>query len=195
MFINLHQWECDSLQILPASGNWYLKASSSCFLLNNWCFCFLLLLPISLSIKQVTAEGGQEKLTMKVSRISSLWRMQFLTLGKRIVSTRSAVTLGSVRSRASLGCCRGSYLILRQIRKLKSQCKQVLGQQRSYARFSYDIHSYSLNFDNGFDDHLSPHSFRWWFVLGSQRPLEGQGFPSRCVDIFQVSSSLYSHVT
>ncbi|PRQ25734.1 hypothetical protein RchiOBHm_Chr6g0286891 [Rosa chinensis] len=97
---------------------------------------------------------------MKVSRISSLWRMQFLKLGRRIASSRPAVTLGSVETGASFGFFSGSHLLGQLIRKLKSQCKQAFGRQKRYAQFSYDIHSYSLNFDNGFDDHVSPHSFR-----------------------------------
>ncbi|KAL6217602.1 hypothetical protein ACLB2K_010819 [Fragaria x ananassa] len=90
---------------------------------------------------------------MKDSRMSSPWRMQCLKLGRRIASTRPAVTLGSVESRASLGCFRGSHLLRQLIRKLELQCRKALGRRKRYGQFSYDIHSYSLNFDNGFDDH------------------------------------------
>ncbi|KAL4361964.1 hypothetical protein GQ457_04G026960 [Hibiscus cannabinus] len=42
--------------------------------------------------------------------------------------------------------------------KVKSQCTQrQASRQRSSMRFSYDLHSYSLNFDNGFSrDELNP---------------------------------------
>ncbi|TQD83727.1 hypothetical protein C1H46_030684 [Malus baccata] len=54
-----------------------------------------------------------------------------------------------------MGCCRGSYLLRHLFWKLKSQLKQGLGRKKCYNRFSYDLQSYSLNFDDGFDDHRS----------------------------------------
>ncbi|KAK8694038.1 hypothetical protein V6N13_071602 [Hibiscus sabdariffa] len=47
--------------------------------------------------------------------------------------------------------------VLKQfIWKVKSQ-RQASRLQRSSMRFSYDLHSYSLNFDNGFSrDELNP---------------------------------------
>lgn len=97
---------------------------------------------------------------MKVSSISSCWKIQCLKLGKGITSTGSAVTLVSIERRASTGCCHVSYLLRKLIWKLKSQWKQAVGWRKSYTHYTYDLQSYSLNFDNGFDDHLSPHSFR-----------------------------------
>lgn len=59
MFINFHQWDCDISLMMPASGNWYLKASSVCFLAN--CILFLVLfrfISYELAIKQHTDQGG-----------------------------------------------------------------------------------------------------------------------------------------
>lgn len=85
-------------------------------------------------------------------------RIRRVRLG--IASTGSAVTLVSIERRASTGCCHVSYLLRKLIWKLKSQWKQAVGWRKSYTHYTYDLQSYSLNFDNGFDDHLSPHSFR-----------------------------------
>ncbi|GMY06246.1 hypothetical protein FCV25MIE_01485 [Fagus crenata] len=84
-----------------------------------------------------------------ISNISSLRRMQFFKLGKRIASTGSASTLGSDKRRASLDCCHGSYVLRQLLWKFKSQWKQAFRRQRSSAQYSYDLHSYSLNFDDG----------------------------------------------
>ncbi|KAF7818468.1 hypothetical protein G2W53_023923 [Senna tora] len=55
------------------------------------------------------------------------------------------VTLGSVQRRRG-----SSSSFVRQIvYKLKGQWKQDLGWERRSPRFSYDHHSYSLNFDDG----------------------------------------------
>ncbi|KAF3436097.1 hypothetical protein FNV43_RR23189 [Rhamnella rubrinervis] len=102
---------------------------------------------------------------MKFSSIFSLWRIQCFKFGKRISVSRtgSAVTLGSVQRTASLGSnVHGGSSLLRQLFwKFKSLIwKQALGYGRSStARFSYDLHSYSLNFDDGFsnDHRLSFH--------------------------------------
>ncbi|KAB1212066.1 hypothetical protein CJ030_MR5G024638 [Morella rubra] len=95
---------------------------------------------------------------MKISSISSLRRMEFLKLRKRIASTGSAVTVVSAKRRALLDCCRGSNLLRQLVWKFKSGWKQNLGWQRSKAQYSYDLHSYSLNFDDGFFcGHLSHH--------------------------------------
>ncbi|KAE7997876.1 hypothetical protein FH972_002472 [Carpinus fangiana] len=87
---------------------------------------------------------------MKISSISSLRRIQFLQLGKRIASSGPSATLGSVKRRRLLDCCHGSYALRQLVGKFKSQWKQTLGWQRSRVQYSYDFHSYSLNFDDGF---------------------------------------------
>jgi hypothetical protein len=86
---------------------------------------------------------------MKISSISSLRRILFLKLGKRIASAGSSVTLGSVKRRTLLDCWHGSYVLRQLVGKFKSQWKQNLGWQRSRVQYSYDLHSYSLNFDDG----------------------------------------------
>ena len=93
--------------------------------------------------------GGKGVIRIKISNISSLRRMQFFKLGKRIASTGSASTLGSDKRRASLDCCHGSYVLRQLLWKFKSQWKQAFRRQRSSAQYSYDLHSYSLNFDDG----------------------------------------------
>lgn len=92
---------------------------------------------------------------MKISTMCSFRRMQFWKLSKRIASAGSGFTLLSGKRRAPLDCCHGSYVLRQLVWKFKSQWKQALNQQRSSAQYSYDLHSYSLNFDDG-----SPHGFR-----------------------------------
>lgn len=97
---------------------------------------------------------------MKISTMCSFRRMQFWKLRKRIASAGSGFTLLSGKRRAPLDCCHGSYVLRQLVWKFKSQWKQALNQQRSSAQYSYDLHSYSLNFDDG-----SPHGFRWLFFF------------------------------
>lgn len=95
---------------------------------------------------------------MKISSISSLRRLEFLKLRKQNLSAGSAVTLVSFKRRALLDCSCGSYLLRQSVRKFKSLWKQDFSWQRSKAKFSYDLRSYTLNFDDGFfNDHLSHH--------------------------------------
>ncbi|KAM1987753.1 hypothetical protein ACFX15_034969 [Malus domestica] len=92
---------------------------------------------------------------MKVSSISVCWKLQCSKPLKRIASAGSEVKLvGNQSSASSVGYC-GSYLLRQLFWKLKSQWKQGLGWQKSYNRYSYDLQSYSLNFDDGFDGHRS----------------------------------------
>ncbi|PON44359.1 hypothetical protein PanWU01x14_267480 [Parasponia andersonii] len=78
--------------------------------------------------------------------------MKASNFGKRIVSSGSAVTVVSFQRRASFRCCcyNAPYLLRQLIWRLKSHWKRALGAQRSRVRYSYDIRSYSLNFDDGF---------------------------------------------
>lgn len=78
-----------------------------------------------------------------------------LEVDKKMGSTGSAVTLVSLeRKDPSGGGCSTSYVVMQLFWKLKSLWKQALGWQRMNVQYSYDIHSYSLNFDDGsFLDH------------------------------------------
>ncbi|XP_050207169.1 uncharacterized protein LOC126656607 [Mercurialis annua] len=74
----------------------------------------------------------------------------FLKLEKRNPAVEySAITLGNVKSRASFNCCCGLHVLRRILWKLRTQLKQSLGWRQSSIQYSYDIHSYSLNFDDG----------------------------------------------
>ncbi|KAM1012560.1 hypothetical protein ACFX2C_042799 [Malus domestica] len=48
-----------------------------------------------------------------------------------------------------------NHIVKRLFWKLKSQWKQGLGWRKSYNRYIYDLQSYYLNFDDGFDGHRS----------------------------------------
>ncbi|XVE77967.1 hypothetical protein DITRI_Ditri13aG0106800 [Diplodiscus trichospermus] len=74
-----------------------------------------------------------------------LKRIQFLKWEKKVANDRYAVKLTNVQRRSTLRWRSRSYVL-----KLKSQWRQALRLQRSSMKFSYDIHSYSLNFDDGF---------------------------------------------
>ena len=82
-----------------------------------------------------------------------------LVVWERMGGSGSPVTRVSVQRRASLGCCNGVCPFRQLVWKLKSCFKRDLGwKKRSSSRFSYDIQSYSLNFEDGFiKDHLSFH--------------------------------------
>ncbi|WCJ38199.1 hypothetical protein M5689_019272 [Euphorbia peplus] len=86
---------------------------------------------------------------MKSFSIQSSKKSQFLNSGKRTVSTESAITLGNVKSRASFHYFCGSHILRQLLRKLRKQCKQALGWKKTSVKYSYDIYSYSLNFDDG----------------------------------------------
>ncbi|CAK7349334.1 unnamed protein product [Dovyalis caffra] len=76
-------------------------------------------------------------------------RIQFLKWGSRISSTGPAVTLVSVKRRVPFGRHCGSSFLMQLFWKFRTQWKQAFGWQRSRAQCSYDLYSYSLNFDDG----------------------------------------------
>ncbi|KAG2713686.1 hypothetical protein I3760_04G188100 [Carya illinoinensis] len=77
---------------------------------------------------------------------------------KQNSSAGSAVTLLNFKRRALLDCNRGSSLLWQSVWKCKSLWKQNFGWQRSKAKYSYDLRSYTLNFDDGFfNDSFSYH--------------------------------------
>ncbi|KAH7577716.1 hypothetical protein JRO89_XS01G0288900 [Xanthoceras sorbifolium] len=98
---------------------------------------------VQLSVDVVSANAFDKAGTERLKRI------QFLKWGKKMRSTRSAVTLGSVQRRVPTGCVCKSHVWRQPVWKLKSLWKQALGSQRIKLQYSYDIHSYSLNFDDG----------------------------------------------
>ncbi|KGN58293.1 hypothetical protein Csa_017624 [Cucumis sativus] len=85
----------------------------------------------------------------------SLWKWQFMKLGNRIANSGSSSSsipyVVSDTQKPPCFCCSSSspsfkHLIL----KLKSQWKHHnLRWQNSTVRYSYDLQSYSLNFDDG----------------------------------------------
>ncbi|KAK3193460.1 hypothetical protein Dsin_024770 [Dipteronia sinensis] len=89
------------------------------------------------------------EIAMKMFEMQRLQRIQFLKLGKKMRSTESSVKLGRVERRVPTSCVCKSHMWRQLVWKLKSLWKQALGRQRISIRYSYDIHSYSLNFDDG----------------------------------------------
>lgn len=84
--------------------------------------------------------------------------IEFVKLRKRISCDGSAITVVSVKRRAhQLDCCHGSRLLRQLVWKFKSLWKQNFCLQRSKAQYSYDLHSYSLNFDDGFSNDYPLH--------------------------------------
>ncbi|OMP03199.1 hypothetical protein COLO4_10585 [Corchorus olitorius] len=91
-------------------------------------------------------------------------RIQFLKLEKKVANDGYAMKLIPVQRKPIL-CCRSKSYVLKQLMwKLKSQWKQAMKMQRNTSRqFSYDLHSYSLNFDDGFchdQQHITLNSIR-----------------------------------
>ncbi|XP_002526557.2 uncharacterized protein LOC8266481 [Ricinus communis] len=97
------------------------------------------------------------KLVMKILSGQSVKKNQFIKWGKRIATTESAITLGNVRNRVPFSCCCGLRVLRQLLWKFRTQWKQALGWRRNSVKYSYDIHSYSLNFDDGLyhDNHSS----------------------------------------
>ncbi|KAK4281328.1 hypothetical protein QN277_012838 [Acacia crassicarpa] len=95
---------------------------------------------------------------MKGSRFSRFHRTQLLLrLQKKVVAAAAAaasssVTLGSVRTWASLSCCPGSSFLRQMVCKLKGRWNKAMGwrgRRSPRPQYSYDHHSYCLNFDDG----------------------------------------------
>lgn len=162
-FLSLPNERLTCKDVIPVSRNWHFLVFMFSFgyIIFSAVHCFQPYKFSPWNNKQLLV--GKE-LTMKMSSISSLRRIQFLKLGKRIASAGSAITLGgSVKRRTLLDCCHGAYALRQLAGKFKSQWKQTLGWQRSRAQYSYDLHSYSLNFDDG--DRLWHHGCPWFFFF------------------------------
>lgn len=108
---------------------------------------------------------------MKISKVYSFQRFQLLKFQKKM-RVSSSVTLGNVQRRVPLGCFPTSLALREIFCKLKNRWKQVLGWKRSspQCQYSYDLHSYNLNFDDGPSNyHIRPHlcwlSFVFNFLL------------------------------
>ncbi|XXG44112.1 hypothetical protein AAC387_Pa01g3994 [Persea americana] len=78
--------------------------------------------------------------------------------GSRVASRDrdTSFTLVRVQSQAMMTkwCC-GSMVLRQLVWRLKSQWRQFTRSRRRRVRFSYDLHSYSQNFDDGSLHHLS----------------------------------------
>lgn len=107
-----------------------------------------------------------EELAMKTFEMQRLKGIQFLKWGKKLGNTGSVVALVSLERKEPSGGCSASYMVMQLFWKLKSLWKQALGWQRMNVQYSYDIHSYSLNFDDGsFHDHCLPNTWRYIFFF------------------------------
>ncbi|CAN0885715.1 hypothetical protein LINGRAHAP2_LOCUS15191 [Linum grandiflorum] len=94
---------------------------------------------------------------MKLLSGQSMKRVQFQRWGKRISSSFTAaaavaIVVGRKRKGGPLGwCCSRSYVPKKWVNKFKAQWKKAIGWRKSSCppQYSYDIQSYSLNFDDG----------------------------------------------
>ncbi|KAG4192346.1 hypothetical protein ERO13_A07G150900v2 [Gossypium hirsutum] len=77
-------------------------------------------------------------------------RIQILKWEKKIANDEHAVKLIEVERRPTLCCCPKLYALKQFVLKLKSQWRKAMRLRRGSMQFSYDFHSYSLNFDDGF---------------------------------------------
>lgn len=92
----------------------------------------------------------RKNLAMKILSLQSVKKNQIQKWGKRIASTESAITLGNAKGRRlSFSCCCGLHVLKKLVLKFRTKWKQALGWQRSSIQYSYDLYSYSLNFDDG----------------------------------------------
>lgn len=116
-------------------------------------------------------DSQRKKVAMKNLSLQSVKKNQFQKWRKRIASTESAITLGNVKNQASFGCCCGSYVLRQLVWKFRIKWKQALGWRRSSGvRYTYDIHSYSLNFDDGLHHgHLPSRGSQWKFSPSQQQ--------------------------
>ncbi|CAN1131510.1 hypothetical protein LINPERPRIM_LOCUS13857 [Linum perenne] len=81
---------------------------------------------------------------MKVLTAQSLKRIQFFMWGKRIGSSGS-----SPAAAVACFCSSRCYVPKKWVNKFKAQWNKAIGWHKSSStpQYSYDIHSYSLNFD------------------------------------------------
>ncbi|WCJ38198.1 hypothetical protein M5689_019271 [Euphorbia peplus] len=86
---------------------------------------------------------------MKTFSIQSSKKNQFLKSGKRTSSIESSITLGNAKNRVSFRSCCESRILRQLLRKFRKHSRQALGWKKKSVKYSYDIYSYSLNFDDG----------------------------------------------
>ncbi|CAN1292469.1 hypothetical protein LINPERPRIM_LOCUS21585 [Linum perenne] len=82
----------------------------------------------------------------------SMKRVQFQRWGKRIAAAAVAMGVGMKRKGPLGWCCSRSYVPKKWVYKFKAQWKKAIGWKKSSttpSQYSYDIQSYSLNFDDG----------------------------------------------
>ncbi|KAL4312051.1 hypothetical protein GQ457_01G056120 [Hibiscus cannabinus] len=77
-------------------------------------------------------------------------RIRFLKWEKKVASDEYAVKLIGVERQPDLCCCSKLHALKQFVLKLKSQWRKAMRLQRSSTQFSYNLHSYSLIFDDGF---------------------------------------------
>ncbi|PPD85034.1 hypothetical protein GOBAR_DD18023 [Gossypium barbadense] len=87
---------------------------------------------------------------LKILSMQIVKRIQFLKWEKKIANDEHAVKLIEAERRPTLCCCPKLYALKQFVLKLKSQWRKAMRLQRGSMQFSYDFHSYSLNFDDGF---------------------------------------------
>ncbi|KAA8550715.1 hypothetical protein F0562_002399 [Nyssa sinensis] len=136
-----------------------------------------------------------KEITMKFLNMGSLKRIQIPKLWRRITCSGSAVELGSVKRRAPVESCNGSYVMRQLFWRFKSQWKQALRWQRHTAKYRYDPHSYSQNFDDGcFHDH--PSSFAPtiadWNILNQIRKTEVDGSLKNYCESWRINVELHN---
>ncbi|GLU03707.1 hypothetical protein SLE2022_208930 [Rubroshorea leprosula] len=102
------------------------------------------MLAYKLSAFWLIRSAKEEESAMKILSKQTLKRIQFSKWGKKVVHSPAAV---SARRKAPLSCWT-RYVLKQLVWKVKAQCRQALRWQRSSMQFSYDFHSYSLNFDD-----------------------------------------------
>ncbi|KAK7336904.1 hypothetical protein VNO77_17457 [Canavalia gladiata] len=87
---------------------------------------------------------------MKISHVYIPQRTQFLKL-QRKMRVSPLVTLGNAQRRVQLGSVGNgpaSSVFRQLVCKLKSRWKQVMGCHKRSPQYSYDFHSYCLNFND-----------------------------------------------
>lgn len=143
-----------TFSILPHITKWHIQCMIMfCSVLATYIPTFHAYLLTCNPIPQISRGVKCER--MKVSRLHSFQR-NVLMIFQRKKRVTSSVTLGNVQRKAPLvECCSLTCIVKKAFYKLKNQWKQSLGWQRSAPQYSYDLHSYCLNFDDGSsNDHM-----------------------------------------
>lgn len=147
--------------------SFYLYHTSQSGILFNAWYGYLYTPPFISCLLAIQFLRSQGVWRMKVSRIRSFQR-NVLMMFQRKKRVTTSVTLGNVQRKVPLvECCSLTCIVRKAFYKLKNQWKQSLGWQRSSTpQYSYDLHSYCLNFDDGSsNDHMIPSRVCWSFLL------------------------------